>query len=75
VNALCPGIVDTPMLDSFFGQLPDPERARAEFATAQPLGRLARPEECAAAALFLASGGASFITGVALRVDCGFTAE
>jgi meso-butanediol dehydrogenase / (S,S)-butanediol dehydrogenase / diacetyl reductase len=75
VNAVCPGIVDTPMLESFFDQLPDPERARAEFATAQPLGRLARPEECAAAALFLASDGASFITGVALPVDGGFTAE
>jgi meso-butanediol dehydrogenase / (S,S)-butanediol dehydrogenase / diacetyl reductase len=75
VNAVCPGIVDTPMLESFFEQLPDPERAREEFATAQPLGRLARPEECAAAALFLASEGASFITGVALPVDGGFTAQ
>jgi meso-butanediol dehydrogenase / (S,S)-butanediol dehydrogenase / diacetyl reductase len=75
VNAVCPGIVDTPMLESFFDQLPDPERARAESATAQPLGRLARPEECAAAALFLASESASFITGVALPVDGGFTAE
>ncbi len=75
VNAVCPGIVDTPMLESFFEQLPDSERARAEFATAQPMGRLARPEECAAAALFLASEGASFITGVALPVDGGFTAQ
>ncbi len=75
VNAVCPGIVDTPMLEGFFEQLPDPERARREFATAQPLGRLARPEECAAAALFLASQGASFITGVALPVDGGFTAQ
>jgi meso-butanediol dehydrogenase / (S,S)-butanediol dehydrogenase / diacetyl reductase len=75
VNAVCPGIVDTPMLERFFDELPDPERARAEAATAQPLGRLARPEECAAAALFLASSGASFITGVALPVDGGFTAE
>ena len=62
------------MLDSFFDQRPDPERARAESATAQPLDRMARSEECAAAALFLASGGASFITGVALPVDGGFTA-
>jgi len=75
VNAVCPGIVDTPMLESFFEQLPDSERARQEFATAQPLGRLARPEECAAAALFLASEAASFITGVALPVDGGFTAQ
>jgi NAD(P)-dependent dehydrogenase (short-subunit alcohol dehydrogenase family) len=75
VNAVCPGIVDTPMLERFFEELPDSERARNEFATAQPLGRLARPEECAAAALFLASEGASFITGVALPVDGGFTAQ
>jgi NAD(P)-dependent dehydrogenase (short-subunit alcohol dehydrogenase family) len=75
VNAVCPGIVDTPMLESFFEQLPDTERARQESATAQPLGRLARPEECAAAALFLASDAASFITGVALPVDGGFTAQ
>jgi NAD(P)-dependent dehydrogenase (short-subunit alcohol dehydrogenase family) len=75
VNAVCPGIVDTPMLEAFFGELPEPDRARKEFATAQPLGRLARPEECAAAAVFLASPGASFITGVALPVDGGFTAQ
>lgn len=75
VNAVCPGIVDTPMLETFFEQLPDSERARREFAAAQPLGRLARPEECAAAALFLASEGASFITGAALPVDGGFTAQ
>ncbi len=75
VNALCPGIVDTPMLASFFEQLPDAERARREFSAAQPLGRLAAPEECASAALFLSSAAASFITGVALPVDGGFTAQ
>jgi NAD(P)-dependent dehydrogenase (short-subunit alcohol dehydrogenase family) len=75
VNALCPGIVDTPMVQSFNEQLPDPESARREQEKAQPLGRLARPEECAAAVLFLASESASFITGVALPVDGGFTAE
>lgn len=75
VNALCPGIVDTPMVRSFNEGLPDPESARREQETAQPLGRLARPEECAAAVLFLASARASFITGVALPVDGGFTAE
>ena len=75
VNAICPGIVDTPMLRSFIEGLPDPETARREHDTAQPLGRLARPEECAAAVLFLASEAASFITGIALPVDGGFTAE
>ena len=75
VNALCPGIVDTPMLRSFVEGLPDPETAWREHEKAQPLGRLACPEECAAAVLFLASERASFITGVALPVDGGFTAE
>jgi meso-butanediol dehydrogenase / (S,S)-butanediol dehydrogenase / diacetyl reductase len=75
VNAVCPGIVDTPMLEGFFDELPQPDRARREFAIAQPLGRLAQPGECAAAALFLASPRASFITGVALPVDGGFTAQ
>jgi NAD(P)-dependent dehydrogenase (short-subunit alcohol dehydrogenase family) len=74
VNALCPGIVDTPMLHSFLEGVPDPETARNEHEAAQPLGRLARPEECAAAVLFLASAAASFITGIALPVDGGFTA-
>jgi meso-butanediol dehydrogenase / (S,S)-butanediol dehydrogenase / diacetyl reductase len=75
VNAICPGIVDTPMLRSFVDGLPDPETAWREHETAQPLGRLARPEECASAVLFLASEAASFVTGVALPVDGGFTAQ
>jgi NAD(P)-dependent dehydrogenase (short-subunit alcohol dehydrogenase family) len=75
VNAVCPGIVDTPMLRSFIDGLPDPDTAWREHEQAQPLGRLARPEECAAAVLFLASESASFITGIALPVDGGFTAE
>jgi NAD(P)-dependent dehydrogenase (short-subunit alcohol dehydrogenase family) len=75
VNAVCPGIVDTPMLDAIIAQTSDPDRTRCAFETAQPLGRLATPAECAAAALFLASPAASFITGVALPVDGGFTAQ
>ena len=75
VNAVCPGIVDTPMLAEVIESLPDPEAARAEHEAAQPLGRLATPGECAAAVLFLSSPAASFITGVALPVDGGFTAE
>jgi NAD(P)-dependent dehydrogenase (short-subunit alcohol dehydrogenase family) len=75
VNAVCPGIVDTPMLREFVDGLPDPHGAWREHEIAQPLGRLATPAECAAAVLFLASPAASFITGVALPVDGGFTAE
>jgi NAD(P)-dependent dehydrogenase (short-subunit alcohol dehydrogenase family) len=75
VNAVCPGLVDTSMLASFVDSLPDPAGARRRLARAQPLGRLATPAECAAATLFLASEGASFISGVALPVDGGFTAQ
>jgi meso-butanediol dehydrogenase/(S,S)-butanediol dehydrogenase/diacetyl reductase len=75
VNALCPGLVDTPMLHSFADAQPDPCEAHRTLALEQPLGRLARPEECAEAVLFLSSQAASFISGVALPVDGGFTAQ
>ena len=74
VNALCPGIIDTPMLRQFADAMPDPGAAWAAYRAAQPLGRLGTPEECAAAALWMVSPEASFVTGVALPVDGGFTA-
>lgn len=75
VNAVCPGIIDTPMLDAFIDDLPDSERSRREMSVAQPLGRLGTAQECADAAVFLCSSSASFISGVALPVDGGFTAQ
>jgi NAD(P)-dependent dehydrogenase (short-subunit alcohol dehydrogenase family) len=75
VNAVCPGLVDTAMLRSFAAAQPDPDAAWAELASAQPLGRLARPEECAEAVVWLASPAASFVSGVALPVDGAFTAQ
>jgi meso-butanediol dehydrogenase / (S,S)-butanediol dehydrogenase / diacetyl reductase len=74
VNALCPGIIDTPMLQQFADAMPDPAAALANYAAAQPMGRLGTPEECAEAALWLVSPESSFVTGVALPVDGGFTA-
>jgi Dehydrogenases with different specificities (related to short-chain alcohol dehydrogenases) len=74
VNALCPGIIDTPMLHQFADSRPDRAAAWAGYEAAQPMGRLGTPEECADAALWLVSGEASFVTGVALPVDGGFTA-
>jgi len=74
VNALCPGIIDTPMLRRFADAMPDPAAAWTAYGAAQPMGRLGTPEECAAAALWLVSSDASFVTGVALPVDGGFTA-
>jgi meso-butanediol dehydrogenase / (S,S)-butanediol dehydrogenase / diacetyl reductase len=75
VNALCPGVVDTPMVRAFAAAMPDPAAAFEAYSREQPLGRLATPAECAAVALFLASEAASFVTGVALPVDGGFTAQ
>jgi NAD(P)-dependent dehydrogenase (short-subunit alcohol dehydrogenase family) len=66
VNCICPGPTDTPLLRA--SRPPDQFQA---FIEAQPIGRLAAPEEIAAAALFLASEEASFVTGVALPVDGG----
>ena len=74
VNALCPGIIDTPMLHEFAETRPDPGAAWQSYEAAQPMGRLGTVEECADAALWLVSDEASFITGVALPVDGGFTA-
>ena len=71
VNCLCPGGVDTALLREFAtsAALAGP----GSLASRSPLGRLARPEEIAAAALFLVSDDASFVTGVALPVDGGAT--
>jgi NAD(P)-dependent dehydrogenase (short-subunit alcohol dehydrogenase family) len=72
-NAICPGFIETPLLEQVFS-LPGLEGFRERVADAHQLGRLGKPEEIASAALFLASDEASFITGHALVVDGGFTA-
>jgi NAD(P)-dependent dehydrogenase (short-subunit alcohol dehydrogenase family) len=72
VNCLCPGGIDTPMLDLVKAK--GLEAVHEQFRRRHLLNRFGRPEEVAAAALFLASDDASFITGSALVVDGGWTA-
>jgi NAD(P)-dependent dehydrogenase (short-subunit alcohol dehydrogenase family) len=70
INVICPGPTDTPMLRKAMTA-----EQLAAFADSYPMGRLGKPEEIAAAALFLASDDASFMTGATLYVDGGQSAE
>ncbi|MCP4003961.1 MAG: SDR family oxidoreductase [bacterium] len=72
-NAICPGFIRTPLLDSLF-EADAMKDALARVTDAHQLGRLGEPSEIAGAAAFLASEDASFVTGHALAVDGGFTA-
>ena len=72
INAVCPGVIKTPMIDRFTGQEKEAEQA---FADSEPMGRLGQPEEVASAVLWLCSEGASFVTGDALAVDGGWIAQ
>jgi meso-butanediol dehydrogenase/(S,S)-butanediol dehydrogenase/diacetyl reductase len=77
VNALCPGTIDTPMPWSLVASVLGPDNhdvAREALVSRQLIKRLGTPDEVAAAAVFLASDDASFITGVALPVDGGWSA-
>ncbi|HUG36849.1 MAG TPA: SDR family oxidoreductase [Candidatus Limnocylindrales bacterium] len=78
VNCVCPAPIDTPMLDLFMGR-PDVEANKAENLARMkqviPMGRVGTPMEVAQAGLFLASDDASYITGVSLPVDGGYTAR
>ncbi len=71
VNAICPGYIETPMT----AEVREDAEAQAFLESLHPLGRLGQPEEIASAAAFLASEDASFMTGVALPVDGGYTAR
>ena len=73
-NCVCPGVIDTPLTDSFLERADDPNAQRAFYAAAAPLGRLGTAREVASCVLFLASDESSFVTGSALMVDGGTTA-
>ncbi len=71
INAICPGTIDTPMVEAMVAS---GELDMAEALRNQPIGRLGTADEIAAAVLWLCSPGASFLVGVALPVDGGYTA-
>jgi 2-keto-3-deoxy-L-fuconate dehydrogenase len=74
VNCICPGRVETPFVSARLKEYPDPEKAYREMASTQAIGRMAKPEEIAAAALYLASDDSAFVTGTALLIDGGWSA-
>jgi NAD(P)-dependent dehydrogenase (short-subunit alcohol dehydrogenase family) len=75
VNALMPGVIDTPMPAQSLKRYADPEAMKAFWKHRHPMGRIGKPEEVARAALFLASDDSSFVTGTLLFVDGGWTAH
>lgn len=72
VNAICPGVIQTPMIDRFTGK---DDAARAALTAGAPMARVGVPEEIASAVLWLCSRGASYTTGQAIAVDGGWTAR
>lgn len=71
INAVCPGIVETPMMGRFSGGTPE---GRARVIAQEPVGRMGKPEEIAAAVVWLCSDAAAFVTGHAMVIDGGQTA-
>ena len=73
VNCICPGDVNTPMVQQYFERSPEPDVLRGEIYSKYALRRIASPGEVAQAALFLASDESSFVTGSQIVIDGGLT--
>jgi NAD(P)-dependent dehydrogenase (short-subunit alcohol dehydrogenase family) len=74
VNSVCPGYIDTPIMDRVLDAMPDPAKALKELQGRIPVGRLGRAAEIGAAVLFLASSDAGYISGTELTIDGAVTA-
>jgi len=73
VNAICPGTVESPSLEQRIAALGDVEKARRDFIARQPIGRIGKPEEVAALAVYLASDESAYTTGAIHVIDGGWT--
>jgi NAD(P)-dependent dehydrogenase (short-subunit alcohol dehydrogenase family) len=75
VNAICPGYIDTPLMDKWLDSVPDRAATIRQVLSVHPVGRIGTPRDVAQAALFLASDAASFISGTSLVVDGAMTVQ
>jgi NAD(P)-dependent dehydrogenase (short-subunit alcohol dehydrogenase family) len=75
INCVCPGVIQTPMMERWTDLMPDKEEAKAMLQGVMPIGRMGTAEEVAGAILFFASEDSSLCQGAVLSVDGGFTAQ
>ena len=75
INCVCPGVIETPMMERWTDLMPDKEEAKAMLRGVMPIGRMGTAEEVASAVLFFASADSSLCQGAVLSVDGGFTAQ
>jgi NAD(P)-dependent dehydrogenase (short-subunit alcohol dehydrogenase family) len=75
INCICPGDIETPLLQDYFNKDPDPARLRQEVSAKYALRRVGKPQEVAQLAVFLASDESSFMTGTTMVIDGGLTVK
>ena len=75
INCVCPGVIETPMMERWTDLMPDKDQAKTMLRGVMPIGRMGTAEEVASAVLFFASTDSSLCQGAVLSVDGGFTAQ